>query len=45
MLNIEVCLLCKNEYLSFSKIFEKLQKELDTIKINFFIMDGGSTDG
>ena len=44
-MNIEVCLLCKNEYLSLSKIFKKLKKELKKIKINFFIMDGGSTDG
>ena len=44
-MNIEVCLLCKNEYLSFSKIFKKLKKELKKIKIRFFIMDGGSTDG
>ena len=44
-MNIEVCLLCKNEYLSLSKIFKKLKKELKKIKIKFFIMDGGSTDG
>lgn len=44
-MNIEVCLLCKNEYLSLSKIFKKLKKELKNIKIKFFIMDGGSTDG
>lgn len=44
-MNIEVCLLCKNENLSLSKIYKKLKKELNKIKINFFIMDGGSTDG
>ncbi len=44
-MNIEVCLLCKNENLSLSKIYKKLKKELSKIKINFFIMDGGSTDG
>ena len=42
---MEVCLLCKNENLSLSKIYKKLKKELNKIKINFFIMDGGSTDG
>ena len=44
-MNMEVCLLCKNENLSLSKIYKKLKKELSKIKINFFIMDGGSTDG
>lgn len=44
-MNIEVCLLCKNENLSLSKIYKKLKKELSKIKINFFIMDGGSIDG
>ena len=44
-MNIEVCLLCKNEFLSLSKIFKKLKKELKKIKIKFFIMDGGSDDG
>ena len=44
-MNMEVCLLCKNENLSLSKIYKKLKKELNKIKINFFIMDGGSTDG
>jgi len=44
-MNIEVCLLCKNEFLSLNKIFKKLKKELKKIKIKFFIMDGGSDDG
>ena len=44
-MNIEVCLLCKNELLSLSKIFKKLKNELKNIKIKFFIMDGGSDDG
>ncbi len=44
-MNIEVCLLCKNEFLSLSKIFKKLKRELKKIKIKFFIMDGGSDDG
>ena len=43
-MNIEVCLLCKNELLSLSKIFKKLKNELKNIKIKFFIMIGGSDD-
>lgn len=42
---IEVCILCKNEYISISKTIKKIRKELKKIKIKFFIMDGKSTDG
>ena len=45
MLDIKVCLLCKNELMSFSKIYNKLNKELKRIKIKYFVIDGGSTDG
>jgi|TARA_B110000027_G_C16122421_1_gene304123 hypothetical protein len=45
MIKTEVCLLCKNEYLSLSKIFKKIKKELNKLKVDFFIMDGGSNDG
>ena len=31
--------------MSFSKIYNKLNKELKRIKIKYFVIDGGSTDG
>ncbi len=45
MISTEICILCKNELESLSKIYKKLNEELRKNNLNYFILDGGSSDG
>ena len=45
MIKIEICILCKNELKSFSKTYYSFRKITKKIGLNFFVMDGNSTDG
>jgi len=44
-MKIEICILCKNELESFRKIYLNFLKITKRLGLNFFIMDGNSTDG
>jgi len=44
-MKIEICILCKNELKSFRKIYFSFLKIIKKNGLNFFIMDGNSTDG
>tara|TARA_X000000950_G_C13887866_1_gene649613 strand:- start:1622 stop:2335 length:714 start_codon:yes stop_codon:yes gene_type:complete len=44
-LNVEVCILCKNELICLKKIYKKIKIFLNNKKINFFIIDASSSDG
>ncbi len=45
MIKIEICILCKNELKSFSLTYYSFRKITKKIGLNFFVMDGNSTDG